>query len=255
MKKSFKKTLKLFAVLCIAALTMILLCSCDLIDELKLQRIDSPNGDNLTLIYQGKEYKALTFKSDRYITMNRTERCYIVEPDVPLLLIDAFGRSANYDGELDLIESNYVYYAPDDKYDEYDKIMQRGKLDFYRLSYYDFDEDHNWCENYYVLDQKAVDLINGTKDNVVGKDRNSYGSARIEEIYLDSCDSKNVIYKSNTVTLYHDTVNNKYGLLLSDDQGVEIMKEFPESGFEIARSLFEKNNGRDYYGDVYVEEY
>ncbi len=246
-----KRYVKLTALFCVLIIVIMTFCSCNVLDELKMQRINSISGDNLLLEYQGKKYKALTFKHDRYINIDVTEYCFVVDPEVPLLFINSFGKEAEYDGEKDLIYCDYVYYATEENYDKYNKILRDGKMDSYRLSYLTYDDDYNLMKKYYVLDKKTVDLIEGTKVNVMGQELKYYDYSNWEVIELDSCDSNNLIYKSNAVTLYHDVSNNKYGIILSDDGDVQIIKEFPENGFAAIRELFAMSKGTNNKNVVY----
>lgn len=246
-----KRYLKNILLMCLLIACLLSFCSCNMLDEMKRQRFNSINGDNLLLEYQGKEYMALTFKHDRYLSMNKIEYGFVVDPEIPLLLIGFFGRTAEYDIEKDLICLDYVYYASEENYDKYNKILQEGKLDHYRLSIWTHDDDYNIMQEYHILDKRTVDLIDGTKDNVMGQELKYYDYSNWEKIMLDSCDSNNLIYKSNTVTLYHDISNNKYGIILSDDGDVQIIKKFPESGFADIRKLFEIYNGTNNEETVY----
>ena len=141
--------------------------------------------------YQGKKYKALTFKHDRYINIDVTEYCFVVETEVPLLLINNFGKKAEYDGKKDLICCNYVYYATEENYDEYNKILREGKLDYYRSYKYVVDEEKQQVfTEYYVLDEKTTEVIKNTLNNVVSKEVKDFGYAGVEFLRLDASDGE-----------------------------------------------------------------
>ena len=97
-----KKTLKYISAFIASALVTLPLCSCEKIDSMRARQIfKNTSGDEL--FYNGNTYNFMLYDSDdsyRLISsvyemgMYRDETMQITDADVPVLLIDEFGKSA-----------------------------------------------------------------------------------------------------------------------------------------------------------------
>ncbi|MBQ4116175.1 MAG: hypothetical protein IJD37_02230 [Clostridia bacterium] len=233
-----KKIIKKFLLVCIVALALTALCSCDLIDELKEQRIDYIDVENQVLEFNGKQYKVLSNTYERNIAFDESKHCYVAEKEIPLLLIQDFGRSAYYAADKDLIRMGDTYYCTLDKYEHYADILKNGKLDRYRSYKYVVDEKKQQVfTEYYVLDEKTTGVIKNTLNNVVGKEVKDFDYAGVEFLHLDACDSENFLVEYDGIQLYKDGVNNKYGIRVFVDES-DVIKEFSEGDSEVISKLF-----------------
>ncbi len=232
-----KKIIKILFLVCILSLILTVLCSCSLIDELKEQRIDYIDVENQVLEYNGKQYKVLN-TYDRAISFDESKRCYVAEKEIPLLLIQDFGRSAYYAEDKDLIQMGDTYYCTLDKYEHYADILKNGKLDCYRSYKYVVDEEKQqvFTESF-VLDEKTTEVIKNAVVNVVGQQVTYFDYSNWEFLNLDSCDSENFLVAYDTVQLYKDNLNNKYGVRVTLGEA-HIIKEINENTANLIAELF-----------------
>lgn len=252
-----KKIAKLALLLCIVLTSLSFLCSCDLVDELREQRIEFVDGedgyDYSRLEYKGVIYKKLPdFKKDREIVMDDSIRCHIVDKEVPLLLIQDVGYSARYDKSKDVIRYAGSFYCPLDKYDRYAETLATGNVDFYRSIEYVVDEQKQQVyTKYYVLSERAVSIINDTSRNTVGRQVRKYNYEDWVYLTLDACDRDNLIVEEGKIQLYHDTANNKYGIMITPGDHSYIIKEFIGNGVEDIAEIFRKADFDIAYAKAY----
>lgn len=233
-----KKIIKKLLLVCIVALALTALCSCSLIDELKEQRIDYIDVENQVLEYNGKQYKVLSNTYERNIAFDESKHCYVAEKEIPLLLIQDFGVSAYYAEDKDLIRMGDTYYCTLDKYEHYADILKNGKLDCYRSYKYVVDEEKQQVfTEHFVLDEKTTEVIKNAVVNVVGQQVTYFDYSYWEILNLDSCDSENFIVEYDTVQLYKDKLNNKYGVRVTLGE-VHVIKEISEEYANLIAELF-----------------
>ncbi len=246
-----KKYFKIITLFCLMAMSVIVLSSCNMLDDLREQRIVALDEDYEVLEYKGNKYMVLENFYDRQINFLSSKTCYVVEEDVPLLFLDSFGMWSRYSEDNDLIEAYGKYYCTFDKHEKYTDILKNGKLDHYRVSCWVYDEETDMMDTeYIVLDERTTDLIKGTIDNTIGQEVN-YFNYNYEFLWIDACDSENLLIEKNAVQLYYDSNNNKYGIVLSESSdGITVIKEFPENGYNLIADLFAKS---DY--DLQYNEY
>ena len=238
-----KKNIRIFAIFTLIVLSLSMLSSCNLIDEMKEQRFEWKNEKHDIVEYKGKEYKKIESKKDVSINESDFLRGYIVEKDIPLLLIDSAGTVCYYDEALGFLMCEYGYYCTEEKYDEYTEKIENAVLDHYKIDYEYFDyEKEEYVEIEAILDKKVTDLINGTLDNVVGKEMKD------EEYYswdyvlgIDKCDKDAFIHEVNILELCYDSTNGSYGIRAYDeDTGSYIFWEFPEEHENVIKELFDE---------------
>lgn len=125
-----KKIVRILGLL-ILIVVCISLCGCHNVDDLRAMRAAITAEGNIRLA-DGKEYKALpTCEELRPIFDNNTY-IYVVEEDVPLLLMEMFGDYASLSDDGCFVWSNHsntgkaVYYCRTDLYDDILSRINQG---------------------------------------------------------------------------------------------------------------------------------
>lgn len=251
-----KNRVKLICLILIALIISVFFSSCDYIDEMKAKRVDYTEDESV-VVFNKKEYYLLENTLRRSINMSDYDRLYAAKEDLPLLLLEDFGEYAQYSSGIEVIKINGNYYCLKDKYDYYSEILEKGVTDSFRSYRQVWDEDEHYHKTeYYVIDKKTTDLIKGTLDKAVGFEVEDING--LEYLHLDSCDEANLVVEEDTVQLYHDTKNGKYGILLTDYSNDRLIaKEFPEEGSALIEKLFVEANNMyyDYYEESDYEVY
>lgn len=116
--KKLKFLLPLFAIL-------LLLCSCDALDEMKnCHALDYGDG---TLKLNNQTYKLLDVDYDGYIVYNHGRDIRVTDPDVPVLLSQSsIAKYLPSVSEDETIIYNDGYYIREDKYDYFVNTIQKG---------------------------------------------------------------------------------------------------------------------------------
>ena len=126
-----KKFIKYSLIVLTLALTVTLLASCDLIDDLESHR-GFWNEDG-SVSYNGKIYRQLPYVDG--IGINYDDYVVVTQKDVPILLSDFFGAPFSIDFEKDLLiydtraefsELVTYLYCTEDKYDSLLEQIQKG---------------------------------------------------------------------------------------------------------------------------------
>lgn len=242
-----KKFVKIFLLLCITILTLSVLCSCNVVDELKEQRINFVDGEdrnyNVTILeYKGVQYKKLINKANKQISFDNDIRCYAVEKDIPLLLIQDIGYSARYDKDKDVIRYAGDYFCHPDKYKEYSMVINSGVTENFRSIEYVVDEEKKQVyTQYYVINDDATLAINDAFINKVGRKYDEAETYDWDFVDLDSCDKTNFIIDDKyRVRLYHDTKKDSYGVVITPGDGTFLIKEIDEKWWGEMAEIFEK---------------
>ena len=144
----------------------------------------------------------------------------------------------------------------EEKYDEYSSLMKSAKLDYYKIDYEYFDFYEEKTEFFFtVLDDKTIELINGTLANVVGRESTDDDESWLVEIMgLDRCDSTGFIHEANVFEIYRDKNKDVCGLRVYDDiSGVYVLYEFPDEHENMIEKLFDDYYHTEVPEDMYVD--
>ena len=251
------KRIKIIAVVCVLLSAMMLLSSCNLIDELKEQRFEWKDSDVFsdTIVYKGEEYKRIENKLGRHIRYEPEVQGYVVEEDVPLLLIDTLGSTCHYDEDIDMIMQD-GYFFPEDKFEYYSNLVENAALNRYMIDYeyYDYEEQES-VNVFYLFSEKETELVDGTIDTVIKKEvedvSDVYGYERIN---LFNCDETGRVYRSTVFEIYRDRYAGVCGILEFDqDTGAYFIYDVPANHQKTINKIFDK-----YYKNSsmeYTEEY
>ena len=241
-----KARIKFFAVVMVSVLCVMLLTSCNLIDELREKRVVALDEDIEVIEYKGTKYKRLPYFSTYQIDVDTRENGYIVESDVPLLLIDSFGLLCHFDNELGIIRRGDMFYSKLSEYEKYSNMLNEGKLDSYKFEQYFYNPDNGFSEQVdTILDPEVVEIINETVKYTEGytREENDYSW---EFIGLKKCSADGILESvEDSFDLFRDPKNNKIcGLVIYDhyqSSGV-LIKNFNEEDVEIINKIFDEYN-------------
>ena len=223
-------------IICIVFLITFLLslCSCDKLDDLKAMRIPlTENG----IQFNGKTYKKLVYctqKQDRHMAGSFNKTYVAAEDDVPLLLIESYGKTIYYNEEQDLFTDNAYYYCSEENYDKYYKTYIHGKLDCYKIDIYDNGE--HIC---YILDSEISSVLYSTSKgsyNELGKNPNGV----YEYMTLNKCDESGLVEGKYTsdIVIFKEKTRARYGVVGGNyyhipseyqDQIAKLFRDYPEA--------------------------
>lgn len=145
-------------------LTLLSLCSCDMLDELKQQRAYFTDDTQNSIIYNGETYKKANV-SDKYSSeLNGT--VYIVEKDVPVLLsamLCEHQAELSVDGNFIFLDFGTIIYVKESCYDAFLQMLQTPP-DRYLMGIEYFDGIEA-----VVLSEDAVSAINDIIETVVAR--------------------------------------------------------------------------------------
>lgn len=246
-----KKTLKILFLGCTCLFLAALLCSCGIVEDLKQRRVYTVDEDYEVLEYQGIQYKKLK-NNNRELCFEESLHCYAAESDLPLLLIQDFGTSAYYDETRDMIRFRGQYYTVDKNYEKYSDVLKNGVLDHYRCYEYIVDEEKKQIDSRsYVLSEDATRIIKETAYDTVGRQIDPDMQGNWEYLEIDACDGENLLVDRGAVQLYHDYINDSYGILVESGDGICIVKEFQKGDFGVIREIFERADWNLAYEKIY----
>ena len=241
-----KAKIKLFAIVMVSVLCIMLLTSCNLIDELREKRVVRLDENMEVIEYKGTKYKKLPYYSTYQIDVDTHGNGYIVENDVPLLLMDQFGINCFFDNELGMIRRGDMFYSKLSEYEKYSNMLNEGKLDSYKFEQYFYNPDNGFSEQVdTILDPEVVEIINETVKYTEGytREENDYSW---EFIGLKKCSADGILESvEDSFDLFRDPKNNKIcGLVIYDhyqSSGV-LIKNFNEEDVEIINKIFDEHN-------------
>lgn len=251
------KKIRLIALICVICMAAMMLSSCNLIDELKEQRfVYADEQHNTTIEYKGKKYVYLENPKGLSLDFSYDVYGYIVEKDVPLLLLDMLGRYCRYSEELGIImlEDNTLYCL-ESKYDEYCKLLENAVLDHYKIDYQYMNYQTRELEDVrVVLDEDVTDLINGTILNIKGLKPTGESQHAFQFLSIDKCDKTGFVHETDVFELYRDPYNDVCGIRLLDSEYNYVHYEFPEEFESIIEKLFDNYYHDDSYGYYAVDD-
>ena len=154
----------------VLALTMVLvLCGCDTLDQLRLQRAEYDWKD---IVHQGVTYKKLPVCPALNPQIDYESKVFVVEPDVPLLLIETESLARFYkskDGNFLMHYNMESVYCREDMYEQLNqKILKGWEYTKTYYEYYVYDEEVPWeYEEYrYMLTQEQIEALEFLVANV-----------------------------------------------------------------------------------------
>lgn len=227
--KKIVKIISLFLifVLCIAC------SSCVNLDELRSMRA-SVTETGTILLADGTEYKLLPVCEEFSPNFENDDLIYVVEDDVPLLLMDAFGDWVwkSEDGKF-LKGSIYEYYCRADLYDELCQRMEAGFVpDTYGYWYYDDEEGQRV---FYTLTQEQADAVAwvyGMQTPEILPEAVSLRYTHKVDLYLCTQDA---LFKRETVDLCQ--YQSKY-YVVGSESGAIALYPVPEELSTVFASIF-----------------
>lgn len=249
MKKHMKK-IKLIAFICVLCIAATMLSSCNLIDELKEQRFVYTDEHHTAIEYNGKKYVYIDNPKDFSVDFTYDVYGYIVEKDVPLLLLDMLGSYCRFSEEFGLIRLDAgALYCLESKYDEYNELFENAVLDHYKIDYEYMNHQTREVENVRaILDDDVTELINGTILNVEGVKPTGESQYAFQYLWIDKCDKTGFVHETDVLELYRDVQNDVFGIRIVDSDYNYVYYEIPEEFEGIIEELFEKYYHSDTYG-------
>ena len=232
-----KKCVRMIALVVLSAIFTSMLTSCNMLDEMKENRVDVIEDDGTIWEYKGTKYKLIDVKSRNTVNCCRDFNLVYAEKDVPLLVRDIFGSICDYCEQKDiLIRRSYStdsahYFCTLDKYEEYCKALD-SELTHYKFEYRALFEDTRRVVSY-MLDDELNGLITATLE------LGAMDGVHRDDIYetwqffhLDKCDGMDLVEQKDAVTLYRDAYGY-FGIVFEqknlDDGMVELkIGRFPE---------------------------
>lgn len=226
------------------------LCSCDHLDDLKERRVNALDEDRTLLEYKGNKYMMLENPGKFKINTDDSISGYVVDRDVPLLLISQVGRRVEYSERKDILVYREQYYCTFDKHESYQRILNEGVTDNYSCVRYFIDYEKMYIDSeVYLFPDELTDVIKDTMKNKVGREISESSYKALDRFYVDSCDRECLIYNARTVNLYLDDTNKTCGLALYGGGDKYIIKEMPEGSYEKYAKLFKQFD----YNNVWEE--
>lgn len=160
-----KKRIFVFA---LAALLLVLLCGCNALDELRETRAEF-DGENI--VYQGVTYSKLPVCPALYPDIDYDRVVYVVEPDVPLLLISTYCQEQLYQSrDNDFLVHDYeeTVYCREDIHAEVSKAIREGWE--YTKVYYEYmvytNDGWDYEEHRYMLTREQIEALELLTTNV-----------------------------------------------------------------------------------------
>lgn len=250
------KTAKKLLCLLLCFVICFSLCSCNFLDEMREKQAFW--GKNDTIIYQGKIYKKLT-QCQFFDPENDTEKYLrITKKDVPVMLSDTLGDSAEIfkdNSIISLNKNNYDeyngyyyndYYAREDVYESLEKrINSLDYFDGYAFEYTVYEENERL--DYEIADTKWQMIsseANDTLDFLFEIGGGAYvDPSYVEEYYLMDIYqvSKDFNFKKNCGSLYN-TPSGIYFSTFDEYEGTKYIQisVFYQDIFEEIIKEFEK---------------
>lgn len=247
--KKYMKKLRLVALICILCIAATMLSSCNLIDGLKEQRFVYTDEMKNTIEYKGKRFVYIDNPKDFSLNFTYDVYGYIVDKDVPLLLLDMLGSYCRYSEELGLIKLDAgSLYCLESKYEEYNELFENAVLDHYKIDYEYMNHETREVENVcVVLEDEVTELINGTVLNVEGV-KSMDGQYGFQYLWIDKCDKTGFVHETDVLELYRDPQNDVCGIRMLDSDYNYVYYEIPEEFEGIIEELFQKYFHDDTYG-------
>lgn len=222
MKNKFR-SLMLFLVCFVSVLA---LTSCNMLDELRAERVDVLDEDGSVLEYRGTKYKKLPESININVTHCVDNYLHSVDSDVPLLLTDAQGESCYYCVRKDiLIKDRFLpadktpqFFCTLDKYEEYCEALKLKELECYKFEYRERDTvTGRYLETEsYILDEELTEIINEAVTD--GKQEQIKGGSGYDNwtvVTLSKCDSNDLVELKNSCMLFYDNKGN-YGVIVAE---------------------------------------
>lgn len=165
-----KKYVKLVSVIVLAVLMCAMFCSCFDVDELREQHAVWGNDEQTVIKFNGAEYKLLPPCDELYIVpSDKWYVGYVTESDVPLLLIETYGRSMNIGKNAEMLvagvwkdsyKCNRVY-CRSDLYDAKVEAINNFQQDHYCVYDPSYDkETGETIHQYRLLTGDSISAIN-----------------------------------------------------------------------------------------------
>lgn len=239
------------ALLMMALVLCASLCGCVDLDAIRASRATFVKGgaEGIVRLADGTEYKLLPLCEELYPDFDNEEYVYIADEELPLLLT-SFSQSAflkSDDGMfLQLIndEIENFYYCRMDAYDGIaDRINNGYTLELCGYWYYDYDTGSSeFCE----LNEEQNSAI----FEVFGTAKPESLPGGMEPEYDDMLDlvtgSKDKLFMRDTIDVC--VFNGKY-YVVGYDNDTTVLYQAPESMIAVFASMFEKQNGSDFYSN------
>lgn len=239
-----KKTLKYISAFIASALVTLPLCSCEKIDSMRARQIlKNTSGDEL--FYNGNTYNFMLYDSDdsyRLISsvyemgMYRDETMQITDADVPVLLIDEFGKSATISANNNIIKDNLRHniYVKADVFDKYNEFIKNLRFDHYFIhtSHYD-SKDGLKVQPKLIPDDLADEISKITEhpENYnLCNESTVFGSTDImkcdAEMLFETESSIQILFLSDGFAIdFYDKASDEYYSIMIPEKYSEALKE------------------------------
>lgn len=244
-----KKKIFVFA---LAAVMLFLLCGCDALDELRETRAEF-DGENI--IYQGVTYVKLPVCPALNPDADYDNAVYVVEPDVPLLLISTHCQEQLYqseDGNFLVYDYKETVYCREDMHAKVSKSIREGwEYTKVYYHYYEYSDDWDTQVQKYMLTQEQIDALELLTTNVEPQ--------KLDEGMQLQSDWRVSLYECSEDELFQRysaqiaAVGSIYYLLIDDHQLNELAFKVPEGMVSIFDDITEAY--RNAFADEEIDRY
>ncbi len=208
------KYCKSILLMCLLALGLVSLCSCNMLDELKNKHVIYDKNNPETVEFRGEKYVRIVHNPFVRVNTGVLENVYAEGKSFPKLLLDDFGAYSTYCDEKDVIRVNNgsqtLIYAHEDKADEYRKVIEKDDLSYLKFDYYEYDQElQKRMEKSYIIDENLMKIIN----ELFEKDEAHEISRNIITNYIElmPCDETNFLESEiNGITIIEVQENGFY---------------------------------------------
>lgn len=234
---------KRFLVLFLVLTMVFLLCGCDALDELRLQRAEYDWRD---IVHQGVTYKKLPVCPALNPEIDYDRSVYVTGSEVPLLLTKIESLAHLYqskDGKFLLQDYGETVYCREDLFEEVSKTIREGweytKV-FYEYTVYTQNDPWEYEEKRYVLTREQTEALEFLVTNVEPK-------ILSDGMYLQS-DYSLVLTECSEDELFCRTrsriavAGNTYYLILEERQAFQVpegMTSVFDEITEAARNIYD----------------
>ncbi len=246
----FKRILLL---LLISVLLLPSLTSCLLVEDLQAKRADWADETRTDIVFDGQTYKPLLdLPLDAELYLDSQPRCYVVDKDVPLLLLDTVGDALYHDPDKKYLRFNGNYYHKNDwdrpivyycRADLFEEMSERVKTIAF--------------DRFYTIIHKEIVDISGTsfvrQQLILSEEQSAAMKAVLEteqetgellafknakdtlvSFHLYPCSEDGLFTKEEYILFYYDTATDRY--FLTSDNKYHLV---PASQNDIFRAIAE----------------
>ncbi|MBE6671765.1 MAG: hypothetical protein E7593_06140 [Ruminococcaceae bacterium] len=242
-----KRKLKILAIISLLCICGTFLASCEYIDAMRnIHAVYIRDGDETKIQKNGKTYVELEGFKDRY-TLYTPTYLKVTEKDVPVLLMNVYGKFGAYYAGCDMIDIDDKIYCPEDKYEQYSAYADGGPIDTVVTFIYDKDNYRSVAQKFTDSEEKLIFslLYEGDPQSVTDSVDNWIQYQK--RIDIKACDSAKSVYLKGDMYMTYNQEEDKYGLLLRyEEKGKNktyekyILHAVPDDNREVFEGMINK---------------